>query len=92
VENPTYSTTGVDPNMVGTGWFADPIYKGYYPASLINMLGDRLPKFTEEEVSVIKGSSEFFGMNTYTSNVVCESSPLMFLRIEVIGVIYSGWR
>ncbi|KAJ3561199.1 hypothetical protein NP233_g10336 [Leucocoprinus birnbaumii] len=52
------------------GWFADPIYKGYYPASLEKMLGDRLPKFTAEEISVVKGSSDFFGLNTYTTNLV----------------------
>ncbi|KAG6860130.1 hypothetical protein C0995_015365 [Termitomyces sp. Mi166 len=52
------------------GWFADPIYKGYYPASLVSSLGDRLPKFTSEEIVVVKGSSEFFGLNNYTSNLV----------------------
>lgn len=27
----------------------------------------RLPKFTEEEVAYIKGSSDYFGLNHYTS-------------------------
>jgi beta-glucosidase len=54
------------------GWFADPIYKGHYPASLKNMLGDRLPDFTPEEMSVVRGSSDFFGLNTYTSELVSE--------------------
>ncbi|KAF4616421.1 hypothetical protein D9613_008476 [Agrocybe pediades] len=52
------------------GWFADPIYKGDYPAFLHQLLGDRLPKFTPEEVAVVKGSSDFFGLNTYTTNLV----------------------
>ncbi|KAG5716218.1 Beta-glucosidase 1A [Termitomyces sp. T112] len=52
------------------GWFADPIYKGHYPASLVSSLGDRLPKFTSDEIAVVKGSSEFFGLNNYTSNLV----------------------
>jgi beta-glucosidase len=30
-------------------------------------LGDRLPKFTPEESKLVLGSSEFYGMNTYTS-------------------------
>ncbi|OJT04042.1 Beta-glucosidase 1B [Trametes pubescens] len=33
------------------------------------MLGDRLPTFTSEELAVVKGSSEFYGMNTYTTNL-----------------------
>lgn len=40
------------------GWFADPIYLGYYPESMIKRLGDRLPKLTEEEIRMVKGSSE----------------------------------
>jgi beta-glucosidase len=50
----------------------DPIYKGHYPASLVSHLGDRLPRFTPEELQVVHGSSDFFGLNTYTSNVVRE--------------------
>jgi len=52
------------------GWFADPIYKGAYPKFLVNLLGERLPRFTSEEISFIKDSSDFFGMNTYSSNLV----------------------
>ena len=40
------------------GWFADPIYLGQYPDSLETMLGDRLPKFTREQQSLVKGSSD----------------------------------
>ncbi|KAF8999138.1 beta-glucosidase 1A [Cyathus striatus] len=68
-ENIAATQRGLDTRL---GWFADPIYKGYYPASLKAMLGDRLPEFTPEEVVVIKGSSDFFGLNTYTSKFVQE--------------------
>ncbi|KAJ7587215.1 glycoside hydrolase superfamily [Mycena floridula] len=46
------------------GWFAGPIYKGAYPASLKDMLGDWLPNFTAEDIAVVHGSSDFFGINT----------------------------
>ncbi|KAF2464657.1 beta-glucosidase [Lindgomyces ingoldianus] len=50
------------------GWFAEPLYgSGDYPASMRAQLGDRLPTFTEEEKRLVRGSSEFYGMNTYTS-------------------------
>ncbi|KII91962.1 glycoside hydrolase family 1 protein [Plicaturopsis crispa FD-325 SS-3] len=54
---------------VAIGWFADPIYLGQYPAYLKEMLGDRLPEFTADEWRVVKGSSDFYGMNTYTTNL-----------------------
>ncbi|KAG9125499.1 Beta-glucosidase 1B [Ceratobasidium sp. 392] len=51
------------------GWFADPIYLGHYPAYMKEVLGDRLPQFTAEELKVVKGSGDFYGMNTYTTNL-----------------------
>lgn len=49
-------------------WFADPIFKtGDYPQSMREQLGDRLPIFTPEESSLVLGSSDFYGMNSYTS-------------------------
>ncbi len=51
-------------------WFADPIYFGHYPASMVKQLGDRLPTFTPEESALVKGSNDFYGMNHYTANYV----------------------
>lgn len=48
-------------------WFSDPIYKGDYPQSMKDRLGTRLPSFTEEEKTLVKGSSDFFGLNHYTT-------------------------
>ncbi|BFZ65203.1 hypothetical protein YB2330_006366 [Saitoella coloradoensis] len=52
------------------GWFADPIWHGDYPASMRELLGDRLPTFTEAEKAMLKGSGDFFGFNHYTTNYV----------------------
>lgn len=54
---------------VAIGWFADPIYLGHYPEYMKLMLQERLPEFTPEELKVVKGSSDFYGMNTYTTNL-----------------------
>jgi beta-glucosidase len=51
-------------------WFADPIYFGHYPASMIAQLGSRLPTFTPEEIALVKGSNDFYGMNHYTTNYI----------------------
>ncbi|KDQ22429.1 glycoside hydrolase family 1 protein [Pleurotus ostreatus PC15] len=44
--------------------------EGHYPEYLRKSIGDRLPEFTPEELAVVKGSSDFFGMNTYTTQIV----------------------
>ncbi len=49
------------------GWFGDPIYFGDYPASMRARVKDRLPVFSEEDLALIKGSSDFFGLNHYTT-------------------------
>nr|AHN85654.1 glycoside hydrolase family 1 [Putranjiva roxburghii] len=48
-----------------TGWHLDPITYGHYPRTMQALVGDRLPKFTEEEFMVIKGSYDFLGLNYY---------------------------
>ncbi|KAI1862476.1 hypothetical protein JX265_009190 [Neoarthrinium moseri] len=51
-------------------WFADPIYFGKYPDSMLKQLGDRLPTFTDEERGLVQGSNDFYGMNHYTADYV----------------------
>jgi beta-glucosidase len=51
-------------------WFADPVYFGKYPDSMRKQLGDRLPEFTDDEVALVKGSNDFYGMNHYTADYV----------------------
>ncbi|ORX36109.1 glycoside hydrolase family 1 protein [Kockovaella imperatae] len=52
------------------GWFADPIFLGHESKIMREMLGDRLPTFTPEEWCLVKGSSDFYGCNTYTTNYI----------------------
>ncbi|KAJ3049368.1 Beta-glucosidase 1B [Rhizophlyctis rosea] len=58
-------------NEFAISWYADPVYlSGDYPASMRQQLGDRLPYFTKEETALMKGSSDFYGMNHYTANYI----------------------
>jgi len=51
------------------GWYSDPPMVGDYPESVKERMGDDLPKFTEEEKKLLKGSSsDFLGWNTYTTH------------------------
>ncbi|KJZ74067.1 hypothetical protein HIM_06516 [Hirsutella minnesotensis 3608] len=52
------------------GWFADPIYRGDYPALMRAQLGDRLPTFTPDERALVHGSNDFYGMNHYTADFI----------------------
>ncbi len=65
-------------------WFADPIYKGDYPEIMKQNLGDRLPKFTPEQQGKLKGSSDFFGLNHYTT-MFAEASKGNSKEQEVYG-------
>merc|ERR1712107_619059 len=51
------------------GVWADPIFKGDYPESLKDFYGDHLGKFTPEEKKLLKGSADFFGLNTYGGKI-----------------------
>lgn len=51
-------------------WFADPIYHGKYPDSMIKQLGDRLPTWTPEDLALVHGSNDFYGMNHYCANFI----------------------
>jgi len=57
-------------------WFADPIYKGDYPKVMKERLKERLPSFSEEEKELIKGSSDFFGLNHYTTMYAANSDGI----------------
>lgn len=68
------------------GWFADPVYFGKYPEVMEEYVGHKLPKFTEEESALIKGSSDFFGLNHYTTMMAAEPEE----RITTAGDIQGN--
>lgn len=71
------------------GWFADPIWKGDYPESMRNKCGDRLPKFTEDEKKLIRGTSDFFGLNHYSSAYV-EAPKGQAKTLSMWGNVQAG--
>ncbi|OVA06648.1 Glycoside hydrolase [Macleaya cordata] len=50
------------------GWFMDPLIYGDYPPTMRSIVADRLPKFSEDQYKLIKGSFDFIGLNYYTAN------------------------
>ncbi|UOB17187.1 GH1 family beta-glucosidase [Abyssalbus ytuae] len=57
-------------------WFTDPIYFGHYPKSMVERLGERLPEFTREEKEMLMGSTDFFGLNHYTTMLASEAKEV----------------
>lgn len=47
--------------------FAEPLVFGDYPKSMKESVKERLPAFTEEEKTSLKGSFDFLGINYYLS-------------------------
>ncbi|CAN0929451.1 Beta-glucosidase 40, partial [Linum grandiflorum] len=56
------------------GWFLDPMMFGDYPSSMRSRVGNRLPKFSDSDVSLVKGSLDFVGINHYTTYYATNSS------------------
>ncbi|XP_062095794.1 beta-glucosidase 17-like [Humulus lupulus] len=56
------------------GWILDPIMMGGYPKTMRLLVRNRLPKFTKEESTIIKGSVDFVGLNYYTTMYVEDAS------------------
>ncbi|CAM0875261.1 unnamed protein product [Alopecurus aequalis] len=49
------------------GWFMDPIINGQYPQTMQDIVKERLPRFTPEQVKFVKGSADYIGINHYTA-------------------------
>jgi beta-glucosidase len=49
------------------GRFVDPVIFGDYPERLKSQLGNRLPKFTEAQSKLVKGSLDFLGLSYYSA-------------------------
>lgn len=49
------------------GWHTDPIVFGDYPEIMRERVGDRLPQFTDEERDLVKDSTDFIGLNHYST-------------------------
>ncbi len=47
------------------GWFTHPVVYGDYPDSMLRMMAGKLPQFSREDRSLLKGSADFIGLNHY---------------------------
>ncbi|KAI3942363.1 hypothetical protein MKW92_034471 [Papaver armeniacum] len=78
------------------GWFAAPLVFGDYPEIMKRNVGSRLPSFTPYEAKLVKGSSDFFGLNHYASfNVKDNPESLKIqqrdLSMDMAAQFISNW-
>ncbi|XP_021893698.1 beta-glucosidase 42-like [Carica papaya] len=59
------------------GWFLNPLCYGDYPQTMREQVGDRLPKFSQEDKKLLENSIDFVGLNHYTSRFIAhmENTP-----------------
>ena len=77
--NPSHVAMAEQSQQFRLGIWASPIFHGQYPEIVRNIIGNRseaqgfaesrLPAFTEDEVTLLKGSVDFLGLNMYTSDL-----------------------
>ncbi|KAJ4733396.1 Beta-glucosidase [Rhynchospora pubera] len=55
------------------GWYLDPLINGQYPVTMQEIVKERLPKFTPDQIALVKGSTDYIGINQYTSSYIKNS-------------------
>lgn len=56
------------------GWYLNPLYYGDYPEVMREILGEQLPKFTEEDKELLRNPMDFVGLNHYTSRFITHAT------------------
>ncbi|KAM7508977.1 hypothetical protein LguiA_019430 [Lonicera macranthoides] len=66
------------------GWFMEPLMSGSYPTTMVKRVGQRLPKFSRIQSSMLKGSFDFIGINYYTAryamDIPCQDGNFNYIN------------
>jgi beta-glucosidase len=55
---------------MGNRWFADPVFKGQYPADILELYRPDTPPIRDGDMRIISTPIDFLGLNNYSRNVV----------------------
>lgn len=75
-------------------WFLDPVYRGHYPADMVEIFGPALTGINLDEVKVAAVPTDFLGVNYYNRMIIAKSDdPIMgftFVRPEGDDVEFTA--
>jgi beta-glucosidase len=77
-------------------WFLDPIFKGSYPADMLEAWADVAPPIEDGDLETIAQPIDFLGVNNYTSPLVAadidDGNRSRFIRREDVDRTDMGWE
>ncbi|KAE9588311.1 hypothetical protein Lal_00002712 [Lupinus albus] len=76
------------------GWYMEPLTRGSYPRSMQSLVKNRLPKFSSDQIKLLKGSFDFIGINYYTSCYAANAPQLSglspsYLTDSLVNLLYE---
>lgn len=77
-------------------WYLDAVFKGEYPADILDLCADLLPQIREGDTATICQPLDYLGVNIYRRSVIgagTELPPLNFARVNPPGrYTATGWE
>jgi beta-glucosidase len=77
-------------------WFLDPVFKGSYPADMLEAWAEIAPPIEDGDLETIAQPIDFLGVNNYTSPLVAadldDGNRSRFIRREDVDRTDMGWE
>lgn len=72
-------------------WYADPLFRGAYPADVLEHLGADAPRVQAGDLAAIATPMDFLGVNYYSRNMVSAKGPFD-VHSSGLPVTEMGWE
>jgi beta-glucosidase len=76
-------------------WFLDPIFRGAYPADMVEAWADNMPEIHDGDLATISAPIDFLGVNNYSSPLVAadeNGGRAKIVRREDVDRTDMGWE
>ena len=70
--------------------FLDPLFKGYYPPAVYDMVGKDMPKIQDGDMALIAQKMDYVGVNYYSRNVLTAKGKVE--KVEGSEYTEMGWE